>query len=377
MNTIYWLINAYELDTDYNHTVDFNSHNEQLSYFREKTIFLLDDSMYQRKNENVIIVDKSLNELKNCNYLIAINEDNTKYFYFIMDKNYNNDYSTSLNLKLDLIQTYLFDIQFSDGLIDRQHVKRWEDTEWGKKPTNEIQEEGLEVGEYEIKKIHTLYDYSDKGTYIFTSSDMLGLSNDKRPSTDSSSGGGDGGSGTNSENFKNGYLDENGLVFLKSKEGFASTPYQDIYGYWTTGYGITQAFQETYYNKLVPSCTEQQASEVMGEVVYNFSSQVKNLMDSIGYTNLNQNKLNALTSYAYQKGIGGLQNSTIYTYLAEGRSDQEIANIWTDDEFNTRRSEESLIFLSGIYPSMKISDVDNGGYVTDNNGKGYIPSNYK
>ena len=374
MDSIYWLINAYELDSNYNHSVDFKSQDSQLNWFRSKTIYVLDDSMYQRKNELQIVLYKSLHQLRNCNYLVVLNDDNTKYFYFIMDKIYNDEGTTTVTLKLDLLQTYLFDLNFADSLIEREHTKRWVNTSWGKMPYNEIIEEGLEVGEYEIKNIYNIYDYSDKGTYIFTSSDMLGVSDDKRPSNNVDSG------GTSSQNFINGYLDEKGLIFLKSKEGFVSTAYQDINGYWTIGYGITQAFQPSYYNKLYPTCTEQMASEVMGEVVYNFSSQVKNALETNGVDSswLNQNKLNALTSYAYQNGVGGLQSSSIFIAICEGRSDDEIFNIWYNiSEYATRRQEEANIF-KGVYPSeMKITDHNNSTYVTENEGKGYIPLNYR
>lgn len=377
MDSSYWLINAYELDSNYNHTVDFSTKENQLNWFRNKTVYVLDDSMYQRKNELQIVLFKSLHQLRNCNYLVVINDDGTRYFYFIMDKIYNDEKTTTVSLKLDLLQTYQFDIKFTDSLIEREHRQRWVEVPWGRMPFNEIIDEGLEVGEYEIKNIYNLYDYKNKGTYIFTSSDMLGVSDDKRPTSGSDSGNS---GGSTSENFKKGYLDEKGLVFLKSKEGFVSTAYQDINGYWTIGYGITQAFQETYYNKLYPTCTEQMASEVMGEVLYNFSSQVKNVLETNGVESawLNQNKLNALTSYAYQNGVGGFQSSPIFIAIVGGKSDEEIFNIWYNlPTYVSRRQEEANIF-KGIYPSeMKITDHNNSSYVTANEGKGYIPSNYR
>lgn len=375
MDSVYLLVNAYELDSNYNHTVDFSNKEKQLNYFINKTVYRLDDSMYQRKNELQIVIFKSLHELKNCNYLVVINEDATRYYYFIMDKIYNDELTTSLSLKLDLIQTYLFDIKFTDSLIEREHSKRWINSIGGKIPKTNTIDEGLEVGEYEIANIYNIYDYSEKGTYIFTSSDMLGVSDDKRPST-----GGSGEGGGTSSNFTNGYLDEKGLVFLKSKEGFVPSAYQDINGYWTIGYGITQAFQQDYYNQLYPTCTEQLASEIMGQVVYNFSSQVKSLLENNNVESfwLNQNKLNALTSYAYQNGVGGLESSDIFIAICEGKSDDEIYNIWYNKTTYTERRQQEAKMFKGEYPSdMRITDHGNNTYITENEGKGYIPNNYR
>ena len=171
------------LDSDYNHTVNFNSKETQLNWFISKSIYCLNNNSYQRKSEFNIRVDKTLNELKNCNYCLIINEDNTKYFYFIMNKEYVNEYTTSLTLKLDLMQTYLFDIKFIPCLVDRQHIQKWTKFANGQKQPALYyaqEDEGLEIGEYEVNKITTLYDYSNKGSYIICSSEMLGESNEKR-----------------------------------------------------------------------------------------------------------------------------------------------------------------------------------------------------
>ena len=117
----------------------------------------------------------------------------------------------------------------------------------------------------------------------------------------------------------------------------------------------------------------------MGKVVYNFSSQVKQNLESIGLGSwLNQNKLNALTSYAYQNGVGGLLSSSIWQAIKEKKTDDEIYRIWYNlGEYSERRQQEAKMFL-GEYPTnMKITDHTNGGYITTNNGHGYIPTEYQ
>lgn len=384
LDTLVKYCNCYFLDSDYNNTVYFQNLDKQTEFFNKYTLFVDEECSYQRKNNNMK-VRYSLDELKLINYLVVYNSNGEKFFYFVIDKIYIGEDVTELILQLDVIQTYLFKINFKSCLVEREHIKEYdiltnsEGTETYR-INNELSKyinEGLDTGEYFLKNSTDVYDYFNNGCYIFTSSEMLGVSDDERLNIGGSSGGD---TPSSSSNFLNGYLNENGLVFLKSKEGFVGSAYQDINGYWTIGYGITQAFQETYYNKLYPTCTEQQASEVMGEVVYNFSSQVKTHLESISKWDgwVNQDKLNALTSFAYQNGVGGLLDSPIWSAIENNNSDEEIANaIKTYGDYTDRRLQESQMFL-GVYPSeMKITDHTNGGYVTSNGGKGYIPSEYQ
>lgn len=379
MFTVCQFVSAPFLDADYNNTVDFRTLQSQTEFFNRYTKFINDDFDYQRKSQTILKVGYSLDSLNLINYVILVNQDGTKYFYFILNKEYISEDVTVLYLKMDLIQTYMLRYHFKSCLVEREHLKTTElnDTivELNTDIINSV-DEGLETGQYRLTGRTLLYNYLDNGCYIYTSSERLGISDEGRINITDNGSGGD---SSISSNYQSGYLDEKGLVFLKSKEGFVGSAYQDINGYWTIGYGITQAFQETYYNQLYPSCTEQQASEVMGDVVYNFSSQVKANVDSLNRGNwLNQDKLNALTSYAYQNGVGGLLSSSIWQAISDGKTDEEVRSIWISlEEYSERRIEEGNIFI-GTYPtSMNITDHTNGGYVTTNNGKGYIPTEYQ
>lgn len=383
MFTICQFVSAPFLDSDYNNTIDFDNTVNQALYFNGLTLFQDDSFDYQRKGQTTLKVGYSLLELKLINYVILINDDGTKYFYFVMNKEYVSEDTTMLFLKMDLMQTYMGQYTFNTCLVEREHIKTYYkngDTIILESDVINSVDEGLETGQYRLTDKNYIYNYVDNGCYIYTSSERLGTSSEPRPNiTDDIGSGGDNPSGTNSENYKNGYLDEKGLVFLKSKEGFVGSAYQDTNGYWTIGYGITQAFQSSYYDELYPSCTEQQASEVMGKVVYNFSLQVKQNIESIGKSSwLNQDKLNALTSYAYQNGVGGLLSSEIWNAITSNKSDTEISTIWGSlGTYVERRTQESQIFLGSYPTSMQITDHTNGGYVTANNGKGYIPTNYQ
>lgn len=195
-----------------------------------------------------------------------------------------------------------------------------------------------------------------------------------------------------SERYKIGYVDETGFLIIKTEEGFASEPYDIGDGTRTTGYGVTEKYQLEAFNSLLPTCTEQQASEVLGDLLYtNFTKKVFDIMkaDNIDFDiDLNQHQFNAFCSLAYNIGIGGFQESTLYEMFLNGDTIDNIANRWltyaitnanTGEEMQglkDRRKRESDIFR-GINPTLKpLVNYTNSTVITDNNGKGHIPVEY-
>lgn len=400
MYTSMMLCNCYMLDSNYNHTVDFKNKESQLAWFYSKAVYTLNESMYQRKNELEIRVDKSISDLNFCNYLITRNDDGKDYFYFIMDKEYVNDYTTTLYLKLDVIQTYLFlllNYNFKSCLVDRQHIKRWDtDSNGNITPSRyySMEDEGLELGEYQIGLIHNVYDYTNKGSYIITSSEMLGISNETRGS--SANGGGGGDTPSYDYTYLDGYMDKNGLRMVKSFEGFSSLPYNIGDGTDTIGYGCTSEHSTDAYNSLLPSCTEEQASIVLGEYAFSsYSLPIKEQLDQNKYNwnNMTQDLFNAMVSFAWNSGAYAMQYNypTLWNMIIEGYNitnpsalaeQWAITNIMEGTEYEEglriRRTREGQIAI-GIfdYTEFLIANVQDGGYITDNNGYGYIPSEYQ
>lgn len=376
------LCNCPDMDINHNHAPYFTLREKQNLWFNSKTILVIDDTQYVRKHNN-IKVGFSIDYLKYCNYLIVNNSENEKYYYFIQDKLYLNEFNTELVLKLDVLQTYMIDLQFKECLIEREHINRW----FGQFPNwQNLCDEELEVGEMEIAKITTVYDYNNKGCYIITSSDRLGVSDEGRNNPNPNEGGG--GTTDGNINYKKGYCSQNMLVVLKGDEGFSPTPYNIGDGTNTIGYGVTEVHQPDSYNQLAPTCTEIQASEVLGTLLYNnFSSKVLQLLLTNGFSlnDIKQCEFDAFVSFAYNSGLGGLQSSDIFKMYVQLKPKNEIAEVWktcnimpgTDFEqgLRRRRERESKMFL-GTYEPKPISNLQ-GGYVTDNNGKGYIPINYQ
>ena len=176
MNTII-LCNVPNLDINHNHSFTFKNLNHQNDYFLNKRVLVFDDTKYHRVGNSIKIPLPFDDErLIRCNYLLVKNHNQISYgktyFYFITNKEYVNSETTKITLKLDVIQTYLFDIRFGQCYIERQHYNPYDSN--GDLNIDILDRaENLEVGEYIVEKIETIYDYKNKGGYIVASSSKL------------------------------------------------------------------------------------------------------------------------------------------------------------------------------------------------------------
>ena len=366
-----------ELDINYNNTVNFKNSTNQINWFMSKAKYSMTDCTYLRK-ERSLTIDKYIDDCMDYNYCMWNNGKRWEYF-FIINKEYVTENSTKLTLKLDVLQTYYFDINFSrmESFIEREHAHRF-DNNGNVQLDNLLEAEDIEVGELKVQNITNAYDYTNKGCYFLTSSTRLGMIN----------GGSSGGSSSGGQStlYKEGYVSGNGLWFIKQTEGFSSTPYNLGDGTYTIGYGTTSKYDPEHYNQLAPSCTEQQASEVLGQSLYtNYSKYVYDTFVRYGYdmNKMKQNEFDAFVSFYYN--TGSLTSKSIFTKFINGDSKESIAEVWKttvimpgtqfEEGLRNRRKAEANVFLNGDYNYKAIPNL-NGGTITDNDGKGYIPAPY-
>ena len=199
-------------------------------------------------------------------------------------------------------------------------------------------------------------------------------------------GGSGGSSSSQTTLYKEGYVSGNGLWFIKQTEGFSATPYNLGDGTYTIGYGTTSKYDPEHYEQLAPSCTEQQASEVLGQSLYsNYSKYVYDTFVRYGYdmNKMKQNEFDAFVSFYYNTGT--LTSKSIFTKYINGDSKESIAEVWKttvimagtqfEEGLRNRRKAEANVFLNADYNYKPIPNL-NGGTITDNDGKGYIPAPY-
>ena len=138
-----------DFDNTYTHTLYTGAKNT--TYFSSRLVVHFDDTIFLRKNFEVR-VNLSYEYCCNAgiNYCIVNNGDKD-YYYFVIAKQYINDEVTALTLELDVLQTYLLDVNFKKCFVEREHT------------TNDsiganLIDEGLATGDYVINDVLQLSD---------------------------------------------------------------------------------------------------------------------------------------------------------------------------------------------------------------------------
>lgn len=110
------------LESDYSNTLYFANIAAQAAYFTSKTVKVISDFNYIKK-DNSIAINEHIDSLYNCNYVMYQNSNFTnKWFYaFIVRMEWLSNNSTRIYLATDVIQTWFFDITYYQSYIDRCH----------------------------------------------------------------------------------------------------------------------------------------------------------------------------------------------------------------------------------------------------------------
>ena len=142
------LLRGVPLSNTYTMSTIYESREGQYADFMSYPHIELENLSYQRFNENIIRIDRNVEEVYDVNYIIFSNDayslDFVRYFYaFVTDVEYINDNTTAIHYEIDVIQTWMFDYEFGDCLIEREHVA---DDTVGK----HVLGEGFNIGEYVI-----------------------------------------------------------------------------------------------------------------------------------------------------------------------------------------------------------------------------------
>lgn len=112
------------LDTTYNHTLYFDNAGLQIAYFRSKTKTTFNANSYQRVVRGKMRVQACADDIYDCNYLCFQNTNfGNKWFYaFITSIEYVNNITSEITFKMDVMQTYLFDVELKECFVEREHV---------------------------------------------------------------------------------------------------------------------------------------------------------------------------------------------------------------------------------------------------------------
>ena len=148
------LVSGVPFHNDYKHTRWFTSVSAQRSYFSNlnKVHLINDYASFQRTSDKLYVrVNKHIDQLRDANYLYFNNSypDGKVFYAFITELVYVNDNLTNVFFEIDVVQTWMFDLNFKPSFVVREHRPQYyEDT--GKPVINTI-DEGLDMGtDYEL-----------------------------------------------------------------------------------------------------------------------------------------------------------------------------------------------------------------------------------
>lgn len=110
-------------DPDYEHTLYFANETAQRNYFSSIAKYTVNDMSYQRAKRGRIRVQYKVENLYDCNYIMFQNTAfGDKWFYaFIDDVTYVNNITSEISYTIDVMQTWLFDMQLQQCFVEREH----------------------------------------------------------------------------------------------------------------------------------------------------------------------------------------------------------------------------------------------------------------
>lgn len=151
------------------------------------------------------------------------------------------------------------------------------------------------------------------------------------------------------------HVNEAGIDLVKSFEGLYLKPYLDPVGIPTVGYGTIQYENGKAVTMQDPPITETRAVELLQWEV----DQKAKSVEAMVKVKLNDNEFAALTSFAYNVGVGALQGSTLLKLLNSGTDKATVADQflrWNKaggkelPGLTRRRQAERALFLTPVEP---------------------------
>ena len=111
------------IESDYRHTLYFDSIAAQNNYFFSKAFKQFHNVSYQRERRNYITLEIPATQVYACNYLMFKNTSyGEKWFFAFVDSvDYVNDNVTEIHYELDMMQTWMFEYTLMQCMVEREH----------------------------------------------------------------------------------------------------------------------------------------------------------------------------------------------------------------------------------------------------------------
>jgi hypothetical protein len=155
------LLSGVPFSNDYKHSRWFDTSSAQESYFLGKTVVhsMTENTFQKIEGKNFISVKQNIDALWGVNYVMFQNTSyNVKWFYgFVTKLEYKNATTTYVHFEIDVLQTWMFTMNFKPSYVVREHCKLWE---VDGSPVLNTLDEGLNYGNvYETVNVMNLKPY--------------------------------------------------------------------------------------------------------------------------------------------------------------------------------------------------------------------------
>lgn len=168
--TLYYIPSMNGVDTVY-----FDDLSDQEKWFQNVRHRLeIESSYYPPLFDNVLTLssdyfnwgdDKAKPFSNAWNYLSLTSSQGKTFYYFINDISYVSEDMVSVSIRMDTIQSYMFDMRLTRPFITRKAIKRWNDDGT---INRDFIRENLSTGEMVLKNVESHESYSQKnGIYWF------------------------------------------------------------------------------------------------------------------------------------------------------------------------------------------------------------------
>lgn len=124
-NSEVYILRNVPLEPSFDHTIFFDSSDQQATAFTTYVLaYYFNKVSYQRYPRPYITLDKTVDELIGCNYMMFRNTGfGEKWFYaFITQVEYISNTTSRIYYTIDPMQTYLFDVNVGECWVEREHA---------------------------------------------------------------------------------------------------------------------------------------------------------------------------------------------------------------------------------------------------------------
>lgn len=136
--TLYYIRGINDIDTMY-----FSNIDSQRAFMSNHSIMEISSSFYPPNYKNTIkFSDTDIDFNTPFNYL-SIYFNNKYYYYFVSRPTYINENLISIDIIMDTIQTFMFNIKVNNAIIERKFIDRWNNDKFNRKYLRENLSTGL------------------------------------------------------------------------------------------------------------------------------------------------------------------------------------------------------------------------------------------